>query len=141
MEKLKILIVEDNKVCLELYDKFLAKDVFEKQLVTNGRDALEVYKSWKPDIIVLDMMIPLISGYMVLKKIREELQDEKTTIIMATSNAEKADVTGCISIGIQGYIVKPLKPKELPEKILKYYGQSNPDQAKAARELLNNIQV
>ena len=136
MEKLKILIVEDNKVCLELYDKFLDNDVFEKQLVTNGRDGLEVYQSWKPDIIVLDMMLPLMSGYMVLKKIREEIRDRKTTIIMATSNAEKTDVTGCISLGIQGYIVKPFKPKEIAERILECYAQNKPEQDKVAKELL-----
>ena len=68
MDKLKILIVEDDKILLALYDEFLVNDVFEKQLITNGKEGLEVYKSWKPDIIVLDIMLPLMSGYMVLKK-------------------------------------------------------------------------
>ena len=136
MEKLKILIVEDDKTFLAIYDKFLVNDVFEKQQVTNGREGLEVYKSWKPDIIVLDVMLPLMSGHMVLKKIRNEIRDKKTTIIMVTSESDQSLVADCVTFGIQGYIVKPFKPKEIAERILECYAQNNPEQAKAAQELL-----
>ena len=139
MEKLKILIVEDDKTYLDIYDEFLVNDVFEKRLITNGREGLETYKSWKPDIIVLDIMLPLMSGYMVLKKIREKNRDWKTTVIMSTSKSDQSDVTDCVKLGIQGYIVKPFKPKEITGKILEYYGQAKPERAKAAQELLNKI--
>lgn len=56
-----------------------------------------------------------------------------------TSKSDQSDVTDCVSYGIQGYIVKPFKPKKISEKILEYYGQTKPEQAKAAQELLKKI--
>ena len=55
---------------------------------------------------------------------------------MATSKSDQSDVTGCVGFGIQGYIVKPFKPKEIAGRILECYAQNKPEQAKAAQELL-----
>ncbi len=135
MDKSKVLIVEDNKVTVELYNKFLFDEVFEKQTVTNGKEALKTYESWKPDIIILDIMIPEMSGYMVLKEIRLNFGDKKTAIIMSTSISRKESVMDCVNLGIQGYIVKPFKANEIPGKILESYGLVEPEKADAAKEL------
>jgi DNA-binding response OmpR family regulator len=136
MEKIKILIVEDEKVTLELYQKFILDNVFEKKIASNGKEALEVYKSWHPDVMILDIMLPEMSGYMVLKEIRLSIEDKKTTIIMATSVSRKESVMDCINIGIQGYIVKPLKTKELMAKVFDAYSQMEPDRVADARQLI-----
>jgi DNA-binding response OmpR family regulator len=139
MDKLRILVVEDNKVLNELYNKFLFDEVFEKQLIENGRDALVIFKSWKPEIVLLDIMLPIMSGYMVLKEIRHTLGDMKTPIIMATSKTDKSDVADCMKIGIQGYIVKPFDHKTITLRVLNYFKAVNPERAKDAEDVLKKI--
>jgi DNA-binding response OmpR family regulator len=135
MDKLKILIVEDDKSTQELYDRGLSADVFEKHFVDNGEEALQIYGSWHPNIIILDIMLPVKSGYSALKEIREEIEDGATTIIMATSLSGIGDIMDCTRLGIQGYIVKPFKYKEIGKKILERYyrSQTNPKWAKTVR--------
>ncbi len=122
--KLKILIAEDDKSTQMLYNKGLSDEWYEKHIVGNGKDAVEIYKSWKPDIIVLDIMMPVMSGYETLKKIREmekHTKDKSTTIIMATAMSSKGDILDCARVGIQGYIIKPFKHAEIGSRILSYY--------------------
>ena len=133
MEKIKILIVEDEKVTLELYNKFISGKVFDKKFATNGKEALDRYKSWQPDVIILDIMLPEMSGYMVLKEIRLSIEDKKTAIIMATSVSRKESVLDCLKHGIQGYMVKPLKTKELMAKVLDGLTITEPKKAEEAK--------
>ncbi|MBF0224993.1 MAG: response regulator [Desulfobacterales bacterium] len=85
MEKIKILIIEDSTLFRALYDEILYDDVFEKKFAENGEDGLILYQEWKPDIILLDMVLPIMSGYSVLKEIRTKLKDISTTIIVQTT--------------------------------------------------------
>ena len=124
MDKLKLLIVEDDESLLNLYDAVLSADLFEKRLVTEGRSAMENYKSWQPDIILLDIFLPDISGCSILEKIRDEAGDRETTIIISTSTDEKSDIDACKKLGIQGYIVKPFDYKEINDKILAAYREN-----------------
>lgn len=123
MSKLKVLIAEDDKICQEIYKKALPGDTFDKRFVNNGLEALVIHKSWNPDILLLDILMPVKSGYETLKEIREleENFDKKTVIIMATSMTAKEDILDCLKIGIQGYIMKPFKTAEINTKILDYY--------------------
>ena len=119
--KLKVLIVEDDESLLNLYDAAVSSDLFEKRLVADGRTAMENYRSWHPDIIVLDIFLPDISGRSILEEIRNDAGDKETTIIISTSTDEKKDMDACRNLGIQGYIVKPFAYKEINEKILAAY--------------------
>ena len=118
MDKLKLLIVEDDESLLNLYDAVVSADLFEKRLVADGRSAMENYKTWHPDIILLDIFLPDMSGCSILKEIRDESGDRETTIIISTSTDEKTDIKTCKDLGIQGYIVKPFDYKEINDKIL-----------------------
>ncbi len=71
-QKLKTLIIEDSKPIQVIYNAGLSDIVFEKRFEKDGYEALETYNEWKPDIIVLDIMIPGMSGYSLLKEIRQE---------------------------------------------------------------------
>ncbi|MBN2123513.1 MAG: response regulator [Deltaproteobacteria bacterium] len=135
MAKLTILIAEDDKRMQMVYDTGLPSAVFEKHFAENGKEALEIYNSLHPDIIVLDILMPVMSGYDALRKIREELEDTSTAIIMATSKAGEEDVMACIRHGIQGYVLKPFKWTEIADRILKYYGKVSPENARIAVEL------
>lgn len=121
MPKQKILIAEDSKSMQMFYSHAIPDVLYEKQIVPDGEAALTAYKATKPDIILLDMNMPIINGYQVLKAIRANLKDRQTTIIMVTSTSEKNDVVACAQLGIQGYIVKPFKPEELVQAITKYH--------------------
>lgn len=136
-DKLKILIVEDDKSLLILYDMIIPDAVFEKQLVRDGVAAMEAYYSWRPDIILLDIMLPKMTGYTMLKEIRGKMAERRTAIIIATSCDAEDEVMDCAKIGIQGYIVKPFDLKKLAEMILEYYSQVDAERADAARAQLS----
>ena len=136
MEKIKLLIVEDNKVDRNLYNMKLDEDVFEKRFVETGKKALEAYEEWKPDIILLDIMLPGTSGYTVLKEIREKQKDLFTTIIIASALSDREDILQCAQYGIQGYLIKPINLHELNIKILRFHGDSHPDKALQTKPFL-----
>ena len=126
MSKIKILIAEDDESIRDLYDMGLSKDMFEKRFAINGQDALDIYKSWEPDIIVLDIVMPVMTGYSVLQEIRENAGDNKTTIIMSSSMSTKDDMRDCSKLGIQGYITKPFKFKEIGNIIINCFQNPKP---------------
>lgn len=127
--KIKILVADDDRSMRALYDIGLSDEEFEKRFATNGAETLAIYTDWAPDIIVLDIMMPELSGYSVLKEIRETRQDKTTTIIMATAISGRQDVMDCLRLGIQGYLVKPFRHAELREKIFAYHVRRSQDAA------------
>ncbi len=129
MEKIKILFVEDDKNLRRIFDMGLSDSAFEKYFAEDGTKALELYTAWRPEIIVLDIMLPEMSGYTVLKTIREEKDDKATMIIMATSLSDRSTVVDCLKLGIQGYLVKPFTHKEILEKIIEHLRKVAPERA------------
>ena len=121
MPKLKILVAEDNKVIQKLYEQELPEKLFERRIVSNGNDALAVYKKWLPDIVVLDILMPEVNGFEVLSEIREANKDESTTVIIVSSVSEKKEILACAQLGIQGYIVKPFIPHSLASTIVGHH--------------------
>jgi CheY-like chemotaxis protein len=138
-DKIKILVVEDVQVTRLLYEKGLFSVIFDKKMVVSGREAILVYQEWHPDIIVLDIFLPEMTGYQVLKEIRTTLADNKTTIVMATGLSGREDILSCVKLGIEGYIVKPFQWREIGAKILDYYAKKEPERATKAGELCREI--
>jgi CheY-like chemotaxis protein len=136
MERINILIAEDDASTQALYRHILIDEIFEVSIAENGREALTMYQALKPDIIVLDIMLPVMTGYSVLEKIRTHYADTRTPIIMATSISRKASVLDCIDLGVQGYIVKPLNLQDVLERILSCCETVYPDKTRAARDAL-----
>jgi CheY-like chemotaxis protein len=129
MENLKLLIAEDNSFSRKFYDNYISGKVFDKRFAENGQIALEIYSEWRPDIILLDLMMPVVSGQEVLQQIREARKDLATTIIISSLSSHKDDVSVCAHYGVQGYLVKPLNPKEISKILLQLYKQANPRKA------------
>ena len=129
MDNLKILIAEDNSFSRKFYDNYISGKVFDKRFAENGREALEIYTEWHPDIILLDLMMPVMSGQEVLQQIREARKDLSTTIIISSLSSHKDDVAVCARYGVQGYLVKPLNPKEISKVLLQLYKKANPKKA------------
>jgi len=120
-DKLKLLIAEDDEKTIKLYEKFLSGLAFQTKIVTDGTDALILYDQWRPDIILLDILLPKMPGLEVLKEIREVRKDSKPALIMATSQGKQEIVKTCIQHGIQGYILKPLDVTRLNRSIIDNY--------------------
>ena len=121
MGDIKVMVVEDDKSLLALYDLALPDERFEKKLVGNGTDALATYLSWKPDVIVLDILLPERSGYMVLEEIREKWKDNRTKVIISSCLDYKTSISDCKRLGIQGYIVKPFDHKTLADRVTRIH--------------------
>ena len=119
MGKVKILIVEDDSIMQKLYDEGLPDAEYEKRFSENGIDALESYKAWAPDIVILDIGLPEMDGYSVLKKIRIEIKDGETIVIMATGVNDRHKINDCINLGISAYITKPFNFKEVNNIVTK----------------------
>lgn len=131
-EKLKTLIIEDSKPIQVIYNAGLSDSVFEKRFEEDGNEALEIYSTWQPDIILLDLMIPGMSGFSLLQEIRQEKKDATTTIVVASSISEKDTVVDILKLGVQGYILKPFTHKDIANKVLTSFKRMNPGEGRSS---------
>lgn len=110
----KILIVEDDENINDLMKMYLEKEGYEVYSFLEGNAALDSVEKIKPDIILLDLMLPDTDGYNVCTKIRKKLQ---TPIIMVTAKGEVFDKVLGLELGADDFLVKPFDPKELIARI------------------------
>ena len=110
----KILVVEDDRNISDLIRMYLEKEGFEVQTVFDGGSAVETFRSWEPDMVLLDIMLPVMDGWAVCGKIRET---SRTPIIMITAKSEVFDRIQGLEMGADDYIVKPFEMKELIARI------------------------
>ena len=111
---LKILVVDDDTNISELISLYLNKEGYETKEVANGKTALEVFGEYKPDLVLLDVMLPGADGYDVCKEIRKK---SRTPIIMLTAKGEVFDKVLGLELGADDYMVKPFDPKELMARV------------------------
>ena len=112
--KQKILIVDDDNNIAELISLYLNKECFETLIVNDGEDALLKFKDFKPNLILLDLMLPGIDGYQVCREIR---RDNNTPIIMLSAKGEIFDKVLGLELGADDYIIKPFDSKELVARV------------------------
>jgi two-component system phosphate regulon response regulator PhoB len=126
----KILVVEDDKSISDLISLHLKKDNFEYLVVHNGEDALSHLDNFMPDFVILDWMIPGLSGLEVLRRIRNKQEYKNLPILMLTAKNSEQDKIISFESGLDDYITKPFLPSELIARvkaILKRTSQSNQD--------------
>ena len=110
----KVLIVEDDGNIAELLHLYLEKEGFETKVAKDGGKGVEYFRSFQPDLVLLDIMLPIMDGWTVLKKIREE---GSTPVIMLTAKGETEDKVTGLEGGADDYIVKPFEMKEVLARI------------------------
>lgn len=110
----KVLIVEDDNNIAELLHLYLEKEGFETQVAPDGGKGVELYRSFHPELVLLDIMLPVMDGWSVLKKIRET---DKTPVILLTAKGETNDKVQGLEGGADDYIVKPFDAKEVTARI------------------------
>ena len=110
----KVLIVEDDSNIAELLHLYLEKEGFETKVAKDGGKGVEYFRSFQPDLVLLDIMLPIMDGWTVLKKIRE---DSAAPVIMLTAKGETEDKVTGLEGGADDYIVKPFEMKEVLARI------------------------
>ena len=115
--KTTILIVEDEKDIVKMLEYNLKKEGFETLSVRDGEDALDVAERKRPDLIILDLMLPGLDGLEVCKTLKKEAKTASIPIIMLTAKAQEADKVVGLELGADDYMTKPFSPRELIARI------------------------
>src|ERR1044072_6273495 len=113
----KILIVEDEHDILQLVKLYVEKEGFRTVSAMTGTEALRQVKQEKPDLIVLDLMLPEIDGLEVCKRLRSAQETAMLPIIMLTAKAEETDQVIGLELGADYYVTKPFTPKALVARV------------------------
>ena len=115
-----ILVIDDNDIQLEFLEHLFATHGFSCHTTEDNTDALKLIKEVNPKLVLLDIMMPNIDGFTILKNIREQDGLEKLPVIIYTSKAYPVDQKKAMSLGATSYLIKPLKGSEIIEEIRKY---------------------
>ena len=110
----KALVVEDDGNIAELLRLYLEKDGFEVQRAADGGEGVRLFRSFAPDIVLLDIMLPVLDGWGVLRELR---RDSRTPVIMLTAKSETPDKVSGLEMGADDYVTKPFEVKELLARI------------------------
>jgi two-component system response regulator MtrA len=110
----RILVVDDDQALAEMIGIVLRSEGYDADFSADGNDAVDAFHATKPDLVLLDVMLPGIDGIEVCRRIRA---DSGTPIIMLTAKSDTADVVAGLENGADDYVVKPFNPKELVARI------------------------
>jgi DNA-binding response OmpR family regulator len=109
-----LLLVDDEKNIIEFSRLYLENEGYQIHAAYDGKNALEKYRALKPDLIVLDLMLPLMDGYEVCRRIRQE---SDVPILMLTARDEDVDKIVGLELGADDYLTKPFNPRELVARV------------------------
>lgn len=112
--KAKILVVDDDINIADLIRLYLEKEMYDVKTAYSGKAAIDVFRSWTPDLVILDIMLPEIDGYEVCRQIRKV---SRIPVIMLTARGETFDKVLGLELGADDYMVKPFEPKELIARV------------------------
>lgn len=116
----RILVVDDEPPLVRLMEFILAKQGHTMLVATNGEEALATVRAEKPDLVLLDIMMPRIDGYEVARQIRADEAIKSTPIIMLSAKAQEDDIAKGIEVGVNEYITKPFAPANLVQVVNDY---------------------
>ncbi len=114
MSAAKILVVDDEQSIIDLVTAYLEKESLDFQTAADGKAALKAVRTYRPDIIILDIMLPGKDGLEVLSELRRE---SDAYVIMLTARSEETDKIVGLSVGADDYLTKPFSPRELMARI------------------------
>ncbi len=115
--KIRILIADDNAPNVELLEAFLASVDCEIAVAVDGRDTLDKVAAFKPDLILLDVMMPKLSGFEVCRKIKQDPATKDIMVLMVTALNELGDIERAVESGTDDFISKPVNKLELLKRV------------------------
>jgi DNA-binding response OmpR family regulator len=131
----RILVVDDEPNIREVVVRYLRRDGHTVVQAANGEEALELYRRTRPDLVVLDLMLPKVSGLEVCRRLGVE---GRVPLIMLTARGEEEDRIVGLSLGADDYVVKPFSPRELAARVeaVLRRAKATPDAAEAMGQVL-----
>jgi two-component system alkaline phosphatase synthesis response regulator PhoP len=117
MAKKKILVVDDEEDILELVRYNLAREGYKILCASSGEDGLKAARAEKPNLIVLDLMLPGIDGLDVTRRLKADDATRKIPIVMLTAKGEESDIVTGLELGAEDYITKPFSPRVLVARV------------------------
>ena len=112
-----VLLVEDEPTIADVVARYLRRAGYETHVVGDGAAALTAVADHRPDLVVLDVMLPGISGLEVMRRLREDGTTNGVAILLLTARSEEADRVGGLRLGADDYVVKPFSPAELIARV------------------------
>ncbi len=132
MANIKIMVVDDDSNICELLRLYLEKEGFEAIIAADGAKALEMFDTAKPDLMLLDVMMPQLDGWQVCREIRKK---SSCPIIMLTAKGEVFDKVLGLELGADDYVVKPFETKEVIARIKAVLRRSGTQDEKKSKEV------
>lgn len=112
-----VLVVEDDELLVRVLERLLSVSGFDVRCVDNGEEALECAQSARPDLILLDGMLPGMNGFEILRILRDSAALKDIPVIFLTAQDREEDIVRGLTMGAIDYILKPFKPKELLARV------------------------
>ena len=109
----RVLIADDNPQGVELLEAYLAGMEYEVRTAADGEETLREVAAWHPDLILLDIMMPKISGFEVCKRLRANPQTRDIAVLMVTALDQQADIDRAVEAGTNDFLTKPINKTEL----------------------------
>jgi CheY-like chemotaxis protein len=119
-----VLVADDEPALLRLMEYLLTREGHRLLTATNGDEALQIARDERPDLVVLDIMMPRQDGYMVAQAIRADTVIGKTPIIMLSARAQEEDIARGVAVGVDTYLTKPFSPEQLLELVATYLAEA-----------------
>ena len=113
----RILIADDNDANRELLEAYLIKIECETETSIDGQDTLDKIESFKPDLVLLDVMMPKLSGFEVCKQIKDNPETKRIMVLMVTALNELGDIERAVNSGTDDFLSKPVNRVELTKRV------------------------
>lgn len=117
MAPANILVCDDDELLLELLQHRLAAKGFRVTVARDGGEALDLARAERPDAVVLDAMMPVVDGYQVLRRFRDDPALAGVPIIFLTARKQEEDIVEALKLGASDYLAKPFIPEELMARL------------------------
>lgn len=117
----RILLIEDNEFVSRLYENIFTLERYEVQVAGNGEKGIQIAKDWKPNLILLDIIMPNISGLKILEQLKRFDETKHIPVVMLTVIGEEEIIDQCFKLGASGYLIKPsLNPDQVLKEVQIY---------------------
>ena len=129
----RVLVAEDERDVAELIRYTLAREGFEVVVATNGADALRQARESRPDLMLLDLMLPQVNGWELCRRLKQDPATRALPVIMLTARAEEGDKVLGFELGADDYVTKPFSTRELVARVRAVVRRSRPPEAEERR--------
>jgi len=137
----KVLVVDDEEPILELLKYNLEKQGYDVRVASNGLEAVETGKKFRPDLVLLDIMMPTMDGVETCRQLRSNPDLQNTFIVFLTARAEEYSEIAAFDVGADDYILKPIKPRALMSRISALFRRDSKKKSPSAQITIGDLVI